>query len=360
MNILIVRVSAIGDVIHTLPALHLIKHVLPTANIDWVVQKKASSLLVAEPRLRHVWELPDHFLVPRNILKTLSVINKLREYNWDAIVDFQGIHKTSLLIGCLSGRVFGFSRAYARAASTAWFSDEWATPESSGHIVQKNLALARLTCERLTGGFWQEPKLNDLQKSFTIAVSEQEQQSVDVWINGRITKPFVILAPNTTWPSKHWPLAYWQELVKMLACSEKFDVLLAGRQFIGQQAEQIAVYAAQHQVLVHIIPPWPLHVMAHVIKRASLVVAPDTGLLHLADFLGSSTIGLFGPTHGIKHGPMLVHPDHRYLCQVDCPHHYKKVHGHGKGLQNEDCMYKLAPGIVYDQVVRLIHQKRLA
>lgn len=357
MNILIVRVSAIGDVIHTLPAFHLLRHALPQARIDWIVQRKASSLLMAEDRLHRVWELPDHFWKPSNVLTTLSIINELRRYTWDAILDFQGIHKTSLLIGLLSGRVFGFSQKYARSAVTAWLSDAWAIPDHE-HIVQKNLALARLVSQQLVGNAWREPSLGDLQASFSIPLPLEEQAMVDTWFEEKRVHNAILLAPNTTWASKHWPLAYWQQLIKHLLDRGIGSVLLTGSQFHGSQAAQLSEYVNRYRLPVYIVPPWSLRVVAYCIKKACLVIAPDTGLLHLADFLGTSTIGFFGPTHGIKHGPALVLPNERHLFQIDCLHYYKKVHSGVKGLPNEDCMYKLAPDIVYNHVARLIHQKR--
>ena len=101
MKILILRVSAIGDVIHTLPAIFLIKQVYPHAKISWVVQKKASALLINQPFLENVWILPDNFLYPKKWMSVIKLIKKVKQTKWDAILDFQGIVKTSILLAFL-------------------------------------------------------------------------------------------------------------------------------------------------------------------------------------------------------------------------------------------------------------------
>src|SRR5271155_5630826 len=102
MNILIVRVSAIGDVIHTIPAILLLKQLNPAAKISWVVQEKAASLLVNQSLIEQLFILPDNFLWPSHLGKTKKIIEQLRQTRFDAIIDFQGLEKTSLLYAGLS------------------------------------------------------------------------------------------------------------------------------------------------------------------------------------------------------------------------------------------------------------------
>ena len=91
MNILIVRVSAIGDVVHTLPAIALIKNILPSAKIHWLVQQKATALLENQSFLTKLWILPNKFLRPKNLPHTFQIVKELRKTKWDSIIDFQGI-----------------------------------------------------------------------------------------------------------------------------------------------------------------------------------------------------------------------------------------------------------------------------
>ena len=108
MKILILRVSAIGDVVHTLPAIFLIKKTCPQAKISWVVQKKAAALLIGQPFLEKVWILPNKFLSYKNWGTTFKTIQQIRKNSWDAILDFQGIIKTSVLASFCKGTKYGF------------------------------------------------------------------------------------------------------------------------------------------------------------------------------------------------------------------------------------------------------------
>ena len=93
---------------------------------------------------------------------------------------------------------------------------------------------------------------------------------------------------------------------------------------------------------------------AYLIHKSNLLVAPDTGLLHLADFLQKKTIGIFGPTKAIKHGPFLLHENVQNVIQVECPHYYKKTHGFFLTSGNKNnCMYKLSPENLAKKIINL-------
>ena len=86
----------------------------------------------------------------------------------------------------------------------------------------------------------------------------------------------------------------------------------------------------------------------YLLKKSDLIVAPDTGLLHLADFLGVRALGIFGPTKVDKHGPFWVQENKREAFQVDCPHNYQKKHGRNN---KNNCMFKLTPEMVYTKIL---------
>src|SRR3990172_9436417 len=168
MKILIIRVSAIGDVIHTLPALFLLKQQMPQATISWVVQKKAAALLHHQPSLERLWVLPDHFLALRNISTTMHILKEIRQHRWDAIIDFQGLLKTSLLAVTLSGKKFGFDASHARERVSTWFTHHHCTPEYT-NIIQKNLALASTVITQITNTPTC-PTLDELKKTFAFQI----------------------------------------------------------------------------------------------------------------------------------------------------------------------------------------------
>ena len=97
----------------------------------------------------------------------------------------------------------------------------------------------------------------------------------------------------------------------------------------------------------------------YLISKSSLLIAPDTGLLHIADFLGQKSIGIFGPTSLKKHGPFLSSANIKNAIQVNCPHYYQKTHGKiGKNNKKDsikhDCMYKLSSESLFKKILQVL------
>ena len=325
-KILIVRVSAIGDVIHTLPALFYIRKMIPSAKISWIVQEKAASLLQKQPFIENLYVLPNDFLKSKNWGKTASVIRQLRSNSWDAIINFQGLFKTSFLIAWQKGLKFGFDKQNSRETISTLFTHHQTSPTYT-NIIQKNLALASDVIQKLMPDVHSCPSIGELQKSFELRIPEEKKRVVNKWLNEHGLQNFIANAPNTTWPSKHWPLGHWKKFIDI--CPHK--IVLIGESF-GDQAKELA----QSCNKLHVAPKWDLLTIAYLIKKTDLLIAPDTGILHLADFLQTKTIGLFGPTLATKHGPFLTPDNVRNAVQIECPHRYKKSH------KGDNCMARFS------------------
>ena len=348
-NILIVRVSAIGDVIHTFPATILLKQTHPQATIHWVVQHKAAALLFNQSFVDHVWVLPNHYLSVKHWNSTRKIIQKLKVITWDAIIDFQGLLKTLMLYTSLRGTKYGFDKHSARSRWTSWFTHKTVTPEWN-NIVQKNLALASYVAHNRYGQHIQ-PTLTTLAKQFTLYVPKQQQRVVDRCLSEHNIKKFIMFASNTTWLSKHWPTPHWQSTIIRLLQQTEYDLVFVGASF-GKQAATLTQWIKQNKLPIHFVPAWDLLTLSYAIKKAELMVAPDTGLLHLADFVGTRSIALFGPTFAYRHGPFITVSNQRYAQQAICPHAYQKQHGTQKSIdEKNNCMYTLRPDHVYDAIV---------
>lgn len=356
MKILIIRVSAIGDVIHTLPALFLLKKQIPQAQISWVVQKKAAALLAHHPALDQVWVLPDKYLYPAQWKATAQIMREVKKTKWDAIIDFQGILKTSFLIAQLTGKKYGFGKEHARDSWSRFFTHHHINPQYT-NIIQKNLALAAEVVDDLTHQPTC-PTLHVLRHDFDLFFSEQSKEQVSKWLAHHQAKKIIALCPNTTWESKLWPTERWQELLKLL-CSH-FNkpgdpiIGLLGTSFTGEAAEKLIPFIKEHKLPVVIVPRMDLLTTAYLFTHASLVIAPDTGLLHIADFLGTPSLGIFGPTSKRRHGPFLTEANVKNCIQVECPHHYQKTHGkNANTVPKQNCMYTLLSQEVLNRVVSI-------
>ncbi|MCK4651424.1 hypothetical protein KAT08_04595 [Candidatus Babeliales bacterium] len=362
MNILILRVSSIGDVIHTLPAIFLIKKSCPQAKISWVVQKKVASILLNQPFLQKVWILPDNFLYPKNWNPTLKILKEIRLVKWSAILDFQGIVKTSILSLFLKGTKYGFDSKNSKVGFTSFFNSKHIIPIYT-NIIQKNLALASqmLLQEKINTS--QCLSISKLKNYFQLNFTKQNKLEVEFWLKKKKINKFIILAPNTTWPSKHWPQNNWQTLLKMLSknniAKSFYSFVLVGKDF-GDQSKNLARYIKEKNLNIYLAPKWNLLSICYLVSKSSLIVAPDTGLLHIADFLEKNAIGIFGPTLAKKHGPFIFTQNIKNAIQIKCPHLYKKNHSsiwknNKKTGTKTNCMYKLSPEMLYKEILNFLN-----
>lgn len=344
MKILIVRVSSIGDVIHTLPSFFLLQRMLPQAHISWVVQEKAASLLKDQPWLDNLWVLPDKYLKPSQWGKTASTLAKIRSHSWDAIIDYQGLFKTSLLIAFLHGKTFGFASPHARSRLSCLTSTVTFTPHYTS-IIEKNLSLTASVIEALAPDTAYFPTATELQHDFHLAIPAQLAAPVTDWLRAHPAPSYIALSPNTTWESKKWPTVAWQEFICQYAITEHarlIPLVLLGAQK-GGQAEILAQWAHRAGQPLLVAPDWNLLQTTTFLQQATAIVGPDTGLVHLADFLGVTTMGLYGPTRLDRHGPFFSRGTH---LQTPCPHYYEKKHAAG------NCMNLLTPQRVLRQLLK--------
>lgn len=345
MKILIIRVSAIGDVIHTLPALFLLKATNPHVQISWVVQKKAAHLLEGQPFLKNVWVLADRFLMPQHLSQTLTMLKEIRSHQWDAIIDFQGLLKTSILLMALRGKKYGFDWQNAREPASSLFTRHHATPVYS-NIIQKNLALASEVMHDLMGAR-SCPTIDTIKQSLYLHIPDNKKKTVSEWITVNNLTKIIALCPNTTWQSKRWPIDHWLKLLTMIPSD--YSVVLIGKDF-GNDAATIASLAEKAPGHLSILPRWDLLTTTYFIQQAGLLIAPDTSFLHIADILGTPAISLFGPTSRQIHGPFLHPKNHAHALQAACPHRYKKTHGPANKNQSLDCMENISPSMVLEHI----------
>ncbi len=362
MNILIIRVSAIGDVIHALPSVFILKKIYPSSKISWIVQEKAASLLVNQPFLSNVWILKDKFLFPKTWTDTFKIIKEIRKTNWDAIFDFQGIIKTSILLSFLKGEKYGFAKNHARLKFTTFLTKHHITPTYT-NIIEKNLALADNIALRdyakkqnKLNPLYQNssPTIEKLKEDFILSTPQHSKNLVDEWLKSKNISQFIAIAPNTTWPSKHWPEEYWKQLLCKLSSTniQNNKIVLLGK-FFGQPGRNLAKFCHPKKLSIFTPPKFNLAETAYLISKANLLIAPDTGLLHLADFLDIKTIAIFGPTSTKKHGPFLNNDNIKNSIQIPCQHSYQKSHGNDDD-QKQNCMYQLKPENLLEKIQNIL------
>jgi heptosyltransferase-1 len=280
MNILIVRLGALGDVVHTVPAAAALRAAFPAARIDWLV----------EPRHRAIVDLVTAvdrtlLLEGRSAAGWLAAVRTLRQTAYDVAFDFQGLLKSAVLArGSGAARVAGFSIWHLREKGARPFYSDAGDAEG-GHVITKNLRLLRVV------------GVTDAQIRFPLA--EVASAAVDE-LTARVAGPFAVLNPGAGWPNKRWPAARFGEVASYLreVCGLT-PVILWGP---GEESLAGEVLRASSGTAV-IAPPTTVADLVPLARAAALVISGDTGPLHVATAAGTPTVSLFGPTDPARNGP---------------------------------------------------------
>jgi ADP-heptose:LPS heptosyltransferase len=308
---LIVRLSSIGDVAHTLPALAALKH--HGWEAGWLVEAPAAPLLEHNPALSRVHVLPrSRALGPGAVRRMLGA---LRAERYDAALDFQGLWKSALWTR-FSGakRTLGFAAGWRREPLSAMLVDEGASPTREAvHVIDKNLALLR--------GLG----IDDVGlREFPLPATLSEAETVRRGLQALGVKGFVVLNPGGGWASKLWPAAGYGSVARALR-ERGLDCVVTW----GPGEEELAdrVVAASDGAAVRCFPTTLLEYM-ELCRETRLVVAADTGPLHLACSVGAPVLGLFGPTDPERNGPFS--PDDKVVRRVPLcsPCHRRRCHTH--------------------------------
>jgi len=268
-NILIVRLGAMGDIIHALPAVALLKSRFPAASITWVVEPKWAPLIQDNGIVDKVVLFHRHQPATWNRTR-----QELRTVRYDLAVDFQGLIKSALVAHFAAPeRIVGYAAAVVRERPASWFYSACVTTNAA-HVVDQALDLAASAAGT---------PADRTPHTFAIPAGEPEGTLPD--------QPFVLACPLAGWTSKQWPLEYYQTLAGMIRSQLGMPMVL---NCAPSSLPQVA-WAQRHESG---IPG-----LIDATRRAALVVGVDSGPLHLAAALGKSGVAIFGPTNPERNGP---------------------------------------------------------
>ena len=338
-EILVVLLGRIGDVIFTMPSILALKNARPDLRIDWVVEDRCSDLLVDHPALRKVIIFPRRrFQDLRGSGKHLEAlgilwktVQKIRESKYEAVLDFQALLKSGLLTGLARGkRKLGSPSTYGHMREgSGLFSSQVPLFDTKAHLVDRHFRVV----EELLGF---KPRM----VPFSYATSDEEREKVDSalneagWIGDRGEATFILIHPFASWQTRCWPIDHYTELA--------MDFLRAGLGVgvIGGGGEsQESVFAEMHSRISSALPTIEKNRFAAfmgrltlketglLMKRSRLVIANDSGPMHLASALGVRTAAIFGPTDPNRLGPYF--PETGLVIS--------------KGLECQPCMKRRCP-----------------
>lgn len=279
LRVLITRLSAIGDCIHTMPLVSVIRRRFPDAFIAWITQAGPASLLDGYPGLDQV------IIVPRDWYKSWKTLQntrrQLRSLRFDASVDPQSLTKSSAL-GWLSGasQRIGFEQPQGRELSV-WLNTDLVEPRAE-HVVDRYLQL-------LT------PLIGHQHMDVRFELPIWKHESIENFLtNCRFGSRYAVINPGAGWDSKIWPAAQFGAVAHYLGETHKLPSVVV---WAGERervwAQEIVAVSKGHARLA---PETSLPELATLMRSADLCVAADTGPLHLAAAVGTPCVGLYGTT----------------------------------------------------------------
>ena len=295
MRLLIVRLSALGDVVHTLPLAAALRRAFPGGAIDWVVDERSADLLGLVPVLDRVVVLRTR---TRPALPALAECRRtLRRRGYDVALDAQGLGK-SALVARISGaaRVVGFSPPFLRERWARWLYTERADPGRPRHVVERNLGL--LAALGVDPSPWSFPLRTPSSEApartrARLGLGAGAGAALD---GGR----FALLNPNAAWASKRWPAERFGAVAAWLRRAHGLpSAVLWGP---GDAARAEAVAAASGGAAA-VAPPTGLPDLVALSRAAAVMVSGDTGPLHVAAAVGTPVVGLYGPSDPSRNGP---------------------------------------------------------
>jgi len=268
-RILVVRLGAMGDIVHALPAAASLKHAFPGWQVTWVVEPRWAPLLEANPFVDRV------VLLDRGTGAGLArAWRELREGRFDFAVDFQGLIK-SALVACAARteRIYGFDRTLAREPLAAMFYSDKVLARSI-HRVDRNLELAAAA------------GASTALHAFPLPPGRAEGELP--------TGAFVLASPLSGWRAKQWPLDYYARLAERLRREGGVPLVLNGPPSVRKTLAGVTGAVPHFSSIEGLID---------ATRRAAAVVGVDSGPLHVAAALGRPGVAIFGPTDPAQTGP---------------------------------------------------------
>ncbi len=326
-NFLIIRLSSLGDVIHTLPAFAALRKHFPEAKISWLVEPKGKEILACVPGIDKIITAP-----PKQNARDLkkywkdirSIRNQLKSKNLIAI-DFQGLIKSAFLSYFSGAKTrIGFHRKNLKEPAARLFYTEHLkeVPEDK-HVILKNLRLLTLL------------GINENRLEFPLVLPEGLIHSVREKLNklgysGQ--KKLVIINVGAAWKTKRWFPESWAKFIRLMEADDNVFFLILW----GNDEEKAEAKKLNEQTGIPLVPPLSLQEVMVLVKESSVVITGDTFALQAASAFLKPVVAIFGPTNPRRNGPF--HPQSQVAFhELNCSYCYKRK------CQRPKCLKKISP-----------------
>ena len=352
MKILIIKLSSIGDVVHTLPAVASLSKAFPGIKIDWLVEEAASGLLQGHPLLNEVIVVKHHGWFSE-LGRNLLVGRYLKGKSYNVVLDFQGLFKSGIWVFLSGGsRRVGFSNS--RELSHLFLNEKLPAYDIEKHAVLRYLDLARAA-----GG----SPVKRGNEVFRLHYTDEDELKVGGLLSEHGLKegdPFFAVCAHARWPTKLWSEKCFGEAVS--AIEKRFGIrpVIVGSPAEADMAGKIVEAAAGSsegadgsegavgsEGAINLAGKTNLRELSYLLSLARFALTVDSGPMHIAAAAGTPVVALFGPTASNRTGPF--GDTHRVIRKdLDCAPCFKKK------CADPKCMNTITPEEVADEVGALI------
>jgi len=331
-RIAVVRLSALGDIIHTLPAVMRLRESAKETALEWITSPPADRLLQAFDVADQVHSLKIRGESFTDSLRTLRGFRRRHRDRYSMVIDFQGLIKSALVSRMLSANVVGFHRRNLRepVASLAYRHQASPWPEQE-HVIYKNLHLLKVL--GIEAGAVHYPPMLPKPPSDRLSDFLREHSAG--------SGGFIILNVGAGWKSKTPPRELLIQVGNRLR--EKIPAVILW----GNAVERERAHLVSAGTGIPMAPPTDFIDLIHLIRSAAVIVSADTLALHLADVVQTPSVGLFAPTSPKRNGSLLP-ASRAVVADIDCRYCYRRDCG------RMNCMAQISADDVHNAVKEVL------
>jgi len=365
-RILLIKPSALGDVVHTLPVLVKLRARYPRARIDWLITPENAEVVRYHPALSNVVLFARRDFSKRGrrwraFRSFVDLLKQIRRAKYELVIDMHGQVRSAFFTLISGARVrVGFDRPIKRGLTISAEHDLKNVPnhgwrgarEGSWIAYTHRIPIPTLDVHAIDRYLWVAPLLglDDNPPDLTIHLSPQASDRVNRLLEEHgvpASKPLVVLVPGTIWETKHWTIEGFAGVARQFL-QDGFAVALAGTVRDQQRCQQIAAAAPGTCDLSGKTTPGDL---AALIRRAEVAVTNDSGSMHVAASLGKAMVSVFGPTNPVHIGPY-ERPESVVRVDLPCsPCNYRRL---SQCPFDHACMKQVTSAMVVERVRKIL------
>jgi len=298
MKILIVKLSAFGDIIHALPALDDLLAHPDVEEVHWLVDSRYLFVTEAFPRQVSVHAVD--MKGDRPLASIMASVRALRKQRFDAVLDMQGLIKSSLLARLIGSRVYGIDTAHCRERASSWLTRPVRLHPDERHVVQQYRRVATAPFATDIARIPDSP-INYAAPSIALSEAMRREGENICKSMSLSAGNFVIMHLGGGWQTKQLPDTSWRAIAKGVAKQGQKPVFSWGSL---DEAEHAATLSSEVKGSLSLIRRLDMTPLCGMLAAAKAVVGADTGVVHLAAALGAPTISFWGPSASWRSAPL--------------------------------------------------------